>query len=189
MGNVKLASQISLLMLLGSSCRHHPAQKSWSLADSIGIAFEKAGKACLSIARTDLGINSPVRLVLLSVPQASSDAVRLVPDGSCASADSGDPSLRSYAIRLEKTGLASSLPAIAIVNFRGAFAREGDLLVADLDNDGQPEYFRSCASTEGIHFTVWSGAPLKGRLRWHQYYYLGYDVEATCTPGEVESPK
>jgi len=153
------------------------------------VAVEKAGKTCLSIARTGLVIGAPVRLVLLSAPQASSDAVRLVPDGSCAPPGDGDPSLRSYPIHLEKNGLTSSMPAIAIVDFRGAFAREGDLLVADLDNDGKPEYFRSCTSTEGIHFTVWSGAPLKGSLRWHQYYYLGSDLETTCTPEEVESPK
>jgi hypothetical protein len=183
MGAWKLARQISLLVFLNVACRHHPAQKSWSFADSIGVAGVKAGKTCLSIARADLAIDTPVRLVLLSVPQATSDAVRLAPDGPCAPADGG---LHAYAIRLEKL---DPLPAIAVVNFRGAFAREGDLLVADLDNDGQPEYFRSCASTEGVHFTVWSGAPLKGRLRWHQYYYLGYDVEATCTPREVESPK
>ena len=189
MGAWKPARQISLLMLLVVSCRHHPAQKSWSFGNSIGVAGVKEGKTCLFIDRTGLGIGNPVRLVLLSVPQASSDAVQLVPDGSCPPTDSGDPSLRSYPIHLEKNDLASAMPAIAIVNFRGAFSREGDLLAADLDNDGQPEYFRSCTSTEGIHFTVWSGAPLKGRLRWHQYYYLGYDVEATCTPGEVESPK
>jgi len=51
---------------------------------------------------------------------------------------------------------------------------------ADLDRDGVPEHFQSCASTEGLHPTVWSGEPLRGVNRWTRYYYLGYDVEPTC---------
>jgi len=27
---------------------------------------------------------------------------------------------------------------------------------------------------------VWAGAPLKSRRLWHEYYYLGYDVEPSC---------
>ncbi len=46
---------------------------------------------------------------------------------------------------------------------------------------GAPFTFRSCASTEGIHFTVWQGE----RRVWHQYYYLGYDIEPNCPDDEV----
>ena len=52
---------------------------------------------------------------------------------------------------------------------------------ADLDGDGAPELFRVCTSMEGLHLTIWSGEPLKGKRRWHAYYYLGYDTEANCT--------
>jgi hypothetical protein len=45
--------------------------------------------------------------------------------------------------------------------------------------------FRTCASEEGIHATAWSGTPLSSARRWHAYYYLGYDVEPTCTPADV----
>jgi hypothetical protein len=44
--------------------------------------------------------------------------------------------------------------------------------------------FRTCASTEGIHATAWSGIPLSSERRWHAYYYLGYDVEPDCVPAE-----
>jgi hypothetical protein len=59
----------------------------------------------------------------------------------------------------------------------------------DLDGDRKPEHFRMCASFEGLHFTVWSGEPLKGTLRWHHYYYLGYDTEPDCKPAEIRDPK
>ena len=51
----------------------------------------------------------------------------------------------------------------------------------DLDYDGTPERFRSCASAEGLHLTVWTGE----LRRWHRYHYLGYDTEANCTPAET----
>jgi hypothetical protein len=41
---------------------------------------------------------------------------------------------------------------------------------------------RSCASSEGLHLTLWSGVPLGSERLWHQYYYLGYDVQPTCRP-------
>lgn len=47
---------------------------------------------------------------------------------------------------------------------------------SDLDG-GTPERFESCTSFEGIHLRV-LGADLEPR--WQRYYYLGYDVEATC---------
>jgi hypothetical protein len=39
---------------------------------------------------------------------------------------------------------------------------------------------RSCTSNEGLHLTVWAGTPLTSQRLWHQYYYLGYDVEPSC---------
>jgi len=58
---------------------------------------------------------------------------------------------------------------------------------ADLDGDGAPEHFQSCASLEGLHPTVWSGEPLRGVERWSRYYYMGYDLEPNC-PETNRSP-
>lgn len=46
---------------------------------------------------------------------------------------------------------------------------------------------RSCTSQEGVHLTAWSGTPLVTQRLWHQYYYLGYDVEASCDARDVAS--
>ncbi len=50
----------------------------------------------------------------------------------------------------------------------------------DLNGDGKKEYFRECASNEGIHLTVWTGKPLVGKRIWHYYWYAGYDTEPSC---------
>ena len=47
--------------------------------------------------------------------------------------------------------------------------------------------FRSCSSLEGVHFSAWSGGALKGKRVWHSYYYLGYDVEPTCTDADFNA--
>jgi hypothetical protein len=54
----------------------------------------------------------------------------------------------------------------------------------DLDRDGVPERFQSCASTEGLHPALWSGEPFQGPSRWTRYYYLGYDLEPNCPEPE-----
>ena len=57
----------------------------------------------------------------------------------------------------------------------------GDTVSLSVEAGKTPWEFRTCASTEGIHATAWSGKPLASTRRWHAYYYLGYDVEANCT--------
>ncbi len=54
----------------------------------------------------------------------------------------------------------------------------------DLDRDGVPEHFQSCASREGLHPALWSGEPFRGPSRWTRYYYLGYDLEPNCPEPE-----
>ena len=56
----------------------------------------------------------------------------------------------------------------------------------DIDGDGEPESFRTCPSSEGVHMTVWTGEPLTGTRRWHHYHYLGYDIEPGCDPRDYE---
>lgn len=55
----------------------------------------------------------------------------------------------------------------------------------DIDGDGVQEFYRVCTSTEGVHMTVWNGHWVENRRLWHDYYYLGYDLTATCTDAET----
>jgi hypothetical protein len=185
--DMKSLVRISLIAFVSASCQESltPA-KNWSFADSIGLAVLKSGKTCLSIHNASLAAKSRIRLVITSPPQTEADAQVSKSDASCPGTGAG---LQRYEVRADNARLAPSMPVIAVVGFSGKFNRRGGLVTADLDGDGQEEYFRSCTSTEGIHFTVWSGKPLDGKLRWHEYYYLGYDVSPTCAEKEAEPPK
>ena len=103
---------------------------------------------------------------------------------SCVSVDTSDATIKALNL-YELRAVELREPAFAIYQFAGTFTKKDNLISADLDGDGQAEFFRACTSSEGVHFTIWSGRPLEGRLRWHQYYYLGYDVEPDCTDKDV----
>ena len=88
-------------------------------------------------------------------------------------------------------GPTSSLvpdPATVWVAFAGKLSTHrigSGALAVRLDVVHSEVQVRSCTSHEGLHLTAWSGAPLTSRRLWHQYYYLGYDVEPSCDPREV----
>lgn len=54
-----------------------------------------------------------------------------------------------------------------------------------LDPALQDVRVRVCRSMEGLHLTLWSGEPLKAPRIWHLYYYVGYDLQQTCQPGDT----
>jgi len=162
----------------------------WSFSENIGVVFEKAGKVCFEIQNSALQENSlEIRIINPSPPQTTALARVGSRNESCASGGSAPDHYHGYEVRLEGGAAAVHAPVIGIVNYRGDFHKDGDLLSADLDGNGLPEVFHACTSSEGIHFTIWTGKAFNGRLRWHHYYYLGYDISATCTSGELESPK
>jgi hypothetical protein len=177
-----------MLALVSDSCQkpQTPPKKDWSFSDDIGLVVLKSGKACLDIHNGSLTPGTGIRLVITSPPQTELDAYISKVDPSCPDSNTG---VQRYEVRADNAELPPSMPVIAVAGFSGKFNRRGDLITADLDRDGQDEFFRSCTSAEGIHFTVWSGKPLDGKLRWHEYYYLGYDVSPTCAPRETEPLK
>jgi hypothetical protein len=62
--------------------------------------------------------------------------------------------------------------------------QRGDTVTIQIERGKPPVQFRFCASTEGLHATAWAGVPLASTRRWHAYYYLGYDVDPTCSEAE-----
>ena len=183
----KLLTAIALAALLSSSCRTHTdEQKPWSFSSNIGVVAPKSRKICLSIHNSSLSAGRKVRVLRLASPQAGpEEAIVIGTDDTCSNSAGSDANLTGYQIHFEKSDSVAA-PAIGIIGVSGAFRKKGDLLAADLDGDGKEEYFRSCTSAEGVHFSIWSEQPLLGTARWTQYYYLGYDVEPTCTPKEME---
>jgi hypothetical protein len=84
------------------------------------------------------------------------------------------------------------------VDLRYAIAESEEIGVAVLDPTARTEYLngefvvftkgaaaplqmRECSSHEGLHLTAWRG----NRRTWHAYFYLGYDLESTCSDEEA----
>jgi hypothetical protein len=78
-------------------------------------------------------------------------------------------------------GTGPSGPAFVIVDPATPPIVRNGIVEADLDADGARETFRVCASTESVHFMLWTGPPADGRPRWHGIFYAGYDMNPTCT--------
>ena len=171
-----------LLPILGSySCRTQ-----YSFDRELGVISGSTGKPCLLVRNATVQPGQPVEILSADTPQSLRHTEIAAPDPDCAPEGN---SAGLYAYRLTTPISRSEGPFIGILNYSGPFSKGGDLLTADLDGDGVPEYFRACPSTEGIHFTAWKGRPLVGRRLWHQYYYLGYDLEPGCKAEETAEEK
>ncbi|MGL4620360.1 hypothetical protein [Chroococcidiopsis sp.] len=159
-----------------------------SLDRKLGMVVAKENLVCLIASATSLNIGSQVNLVLLSVPQkVISGTVMSVSDRQCTEISKPhNISGKYYRLLLPNHRTQLSVPAIGILNSSNQLRRVGLRVVGDLDGDGVEESFRSCATSEGIYLTVWSGQALTGIRKWHSYYYLGFDIEPTCTTIEVK---
>ena len=70
---------------------------------------------------------------------------------------------------------------IAIVGPVSPFSVLGNALASDLDGDGRAELFDQCASHEGLHLSIVTPGVTAGGRRWHQYFYVPYDLEPSCS--------
>lgn len=95
--------------------------------------------------------------------------------------DSGVPARTgSYALAGIDGAVLTGAIGLGVVG-AGDCRISGGAALCDLEPGGLRQSFRVCAGIEGLLFTVWTGAPLKGAMRWSVYYYLGYDIEPDCT--------
>jgi hypothetical protein len=148
----------------------------------IGIAIKRGDRVCLSIRNERLAPGGPIVLIVLAAHQriVSAEVVGPAPD-SCAQAKATEDNASYYELQIREGTLMPMFPAIAVVYPVRPLKVVGDAVTGDLAGDGQRNYFRGCTSSEGMHLTIWAGKPLKSKRKWHGYYYLGYDVQATCT--------
>jgi len=153
---------------------------------NIGMALQKEAAACLYIGNDRFTANQQLRFVNILAPHSDGE-VEIVSkaDEQCKDANQEQPGMTRYSLKVIRGTLRKGAPAFAIANFDRPFRRMKNGIAADLDGDGRQEIFRTCTSSEGVHLTIWKGAALKGKRRWHGYDYLGYDVTANCTASET----
>lgn len=141
---------------------------------------------CMTISNSGLKPHQIVKIITSGQPQAGLDAeVTEVAKKNC----SRDPNQLNgdvhYLVHLANDQDLSTM-GLALVNYTGGFKVIDGLYGFNLRSDGSLDFFRSCSSNEGMHMSVWSGPPLRGTRRWHRYFYLGYDVEASCNEKDYE---
>jgi hypothetical protein len=124
-------------------------------------------------------------LIFVEPPQHSAVArvVREVKD--CPALERADIAAPYFEISASE-GTEDMGIAIALKGKRDVKLQRDGVSV-ELDSRSPRELFKVCSSYEGLHLTIWSGPPLKGTRRWHRYFYLGYDVEPSCTDAEART--
>jgi hypothetical protein len=159
--------------------------KSFDFKSQVGVVdVNERGNMCLIIPNAALNSGVAVNLVVLSPRQWVVKArIKEKLGESCSNnPDTSDASFYSLELGSSTSRFKIEIrqaAAIAVVSPTRVAVQNGKASV-DLDKDGRREFFRDCTSNEGIHLTLWSGKPLRGKRQWHFYYYLGYDVVPSC---------
>jgi hypothetical protein len=156
----------------------------------LGIVTKQSDTICLTIKNSTLTPGTRVYLVAFTTPQIILETeVSQAHPVNCMKIDASDTVSGRYELRMIHGSSRFSVPAVAVVNPVHPISISRGSAGGDLDGDGRREYFRECTSSEGVHLSVWTGKPLVGRRRWHEYYSLGYDVEPDCTSKDTGPSK
>lgn len=150
-----------------------------------GVMVTTAGRGVLAMGGPTLAKGTIITLVTIDNPQQVSLAViadRLTDSEILAKHDVPAP---YYSVTAEPASNALPSFAVALIG-RFEVERLGSAVALRAGKTVNQIRVRGCASSEGLHLTLWSGEPLKGTRLWHTYYYLGYDVEPTCRPGDYQ---
>ena len=171
---------LALIVVVSVACAR---LAKFSYEDRLAIVVATSDKVCVSAKGTSFKPGKPVRLI---DPGAQKSWSAVVESG----AEPCEPAVSDVALRAARVQITGDQPppfiGMAIADPRQiSFDVTDGAVAADIDGDGQREFFRSCTSVEGVHLTVWSGAPLTGQRRWHAYHYVGYDLVPSCTPAEI----
>ena len=154
------------------------------------VAANSQGNFCLLIKHGDLKPGG--QIVLIWVPVEGEPHRPEVRRGKiiaklAAPCDNINAQADDYSYRLDANNLDNEKIYIAVMAQPNSLRMGSGEITARF---GQRELnFRACTSTEGVHFSAWSGTLPKEKMVWRRYFYLGYDVEPTCAEREFEEIK
>ena len=192
------ASCLSVFVLLQlSACHNEPSAQQTKLQHSAPVVtakafdFEKnmgwAHGNCLAIKNSTLRKGTLVALVSLDGKQAISTAqidasVRVESNCPALSENRAQPNKTDGRVFYQLNFPQSGADQLAIAILADSLPMHSDRMIfnKDLDGDGIIEVVNTCDTSEGIEFSLWSGAVNTGKLLWSDYYYLGYDLQPTC---------
>ena len=150
----------------------------------IGLAAGDS-EHCLAMRGAALPAGSPITLVTPTAPQQVYRALVVRTVAKCEVMTPHDMPGPYYRLAPEAGGARLPGLSVAVLGRPGALVVAGEVRL-DLGNGRLEARVRSCTSSEGLHLTLWSGAPLKSTRLWHAYWYLGMEVEPDCQPGDYE---
>ena len=155
------------------------------------VDVNKNKVVCLRTKNKNLTENSAVSIVLPDEkPQRILTAdVEKKLENSCAAngSDAGDDEASNAYYSLKNLSESERLGfGIAVFDSSSKVKSVNGFAQTDTNGDGKPERFRLCASSEGLHLTVWNGTPLKSQRLWHSYYYVNYDTMPDCRKKDYE---
>ncbi|HEV2117108.1 MAG TPA: hypothetical protein VGR48_13845 [Terriglobales bacterium] len=182
-----VAVVVVLLAGTGLAKKKKPRENNGFIYDvRLGVAeVEQQGQVCLTIRNAKLKPGDSVAVISTEggVEQARVTA-RL--EKSCSRDRHAEPDDTFYTLQLAKKRLSPSTLGLGIADYTGPFENNREFVGFNTVRlEGKADYFSSCAGSEGVNLLVWNGLPHQGTLEWHRYYYLGYDVETTCTEADT----
>jgi hypothetical protein len=159
-------------------------------AIQFGVAVKSGNRICLSLRGKAIPLNTTVTLVTTSAQQSTAIALVVeLSSSTCPGIKDDQSSYTSYQLRVAPgtSDVQENMPLIAAIALPSQFKKHHEMVEAHLPGPlpSQFDTFQSCTSADGVHLTVWQGKPLVGKRVWHQYYYLGQDLEQTCTVKET----
>lgn len=182
-----VAALVLLLAGTAAAKKKKPRENNGFIYDvRLGVAeVEQQGEVCLTIKNAKLKPGDAVAVVSTEggVEQA---LVTVKLEKSCSRDRNTEPDDAFYTLQLSKNRLPPSSLGLGIADYSGPFENNGEFVGFNTVRlAGKADYFSSCTGSEGVNLLVWNGLPHQGTLAWHRYYYLGYDVESTCTDADT----
>jgi hypothetical protein len=178
----RVAGMLLVATFVGCRVAQSPPT-SFSFDNDVGVLLRKAGRTCVEL-RDTAAAGQAVEFVAASMPQTVGRAQLSAKTADCAALFQDTTGFSYYGATITGGALDEGLPAVALVHVAKPLAVSDSTVALDIDGDGKVDSVRSCTSGEGVHLTMWDGAPPAGRREWHRYVYLGYDLEPTCTEAE-----
>jgi hypothetical protein len=168
-----------------------PSAPPATYAPRIGVAVSTPSRTCVAIANGNIASGTAVTLVTPMLPQSFSQAeIGAQAQSPCPVSRELSPALSSYDVDVTGAAPPKLTPLIAVIGTSAPFSMQNNNVVADLDQNGKTESFRACSAADGVHLTVWSGAPTTGAVVWHGFYYEPNNagLGPPCTPKETAAP-
>ncbi len=180
---------VLLLAGAGAAKKKKPRENNGFIYElRLGVAeVEPQGQVCFTIPNPKLKPGDPVAVISTQGGVEPAQVTAKL-EKSCSRDPHPEPADAFYTLQLAKNRLPPGTLGLGIADYSGPFQNQGEFVAFNTVRlEGEPDFFSSCTSSEGVHLLVWNGPPHQGTLQWHRYHYLGYDVESTCTGADTSA--